>query len=120
QQWERKRFIGNDIVVIVFYEGKVHSHPPTCRVRVRVRWSVCGTKCDPQCRNRWTPTSSCRTSTTCSPSSSPRSGTAPPTTRTPLPPFRFLSFSLSLSGTDVVCRVVSCRQSLKAAHGLQG
>jgi hypothetical protein len=22
QQWERKRFIGNDIVVIVFYEGK--------------------------------------------------------------------------------------------------
>lgn len=26
-QWERKRFIGNDIVVIVFYEGKTPLDP---------------------------------------------------------------------------------------------
>jgi hypothetical protein len=37
QQWERKRFIGNDIVVIVFYEGKVHTHPPCACAVMRVR-----------------------------------------------------------------------------------
>jgi hypothetical protein len=55
QQWERKRFIGNDIVVIVFYEGKVATHPSAVCVCVCVCvcvlhatwWYVGGTKCEP-------------------------------------------------------------------------